>query len=148
MLWVLYCTRRIFRKILTVDLLQTVGLIRWPLTYRYPANTKRSPDVGSILGHRLRRRPNINPANMVSHFLLNNGMVLMRPEIVLANYEKWWRNILMVQYWWTWTGHRTRESHDVAATLNQRQWRWFNVAATSCAPWGRDKPLPFLSFTP
>ena len=25
--------------------------------------------------------------------------------------------------------------HDVVATLNQRHWRWFNVAATSCARW-------------
>ena len=25
--------------------------------------------------------------------------------------------------------------HDVVATLNQRQWRWFNVATTSCPQW-------------
>ena len=25
---------------------------------------------------------------------------------------------------------------DVVATLNQRHWRWFNVATTSCAKWG------------
>ena len=30
-------------------------------------------------------------------------------------------------------GIRTRRAHDVAATLNQRRRRWFDVAATSCA---------------
>ena len=32
--------------------------------------------------------------------------------------------------------------HDVVATLNQRHWRWFNVATTSCDQWERfGKPL-------
>ena len=26
-------------------------------------------------------------------------------------------------------------AHDVVATLNQRHWRWFNVATTSCPQW-------------
>ena len=26
-------------------------------------------------------------------------------------------------------------THNVVTTLNQRQWRWFNVATTSCAQW-------------
>ena len=26
-------------------------------------------------------------------------------------------------------------AHDVVATLNQRNWRWYNVAITSCAQW-------------
>ena len=26
-------------------------------------------------------------------------------------------------------------AHDVVATLNQRQWRWFNVTTTSCVQW-------------
>ena len=29
-------------------------------------------------------------------------------------------------------------AHHVTATLNQRQWRWFNVAATSFAQWGNN----------
>ena len=29
----------------------------------------------------------------------------------------------------------THWAHDVAAMLNQRHWRWFNVAITSCAKW-------------
>ena len=29
----------------------------------------------------------------------------------------------------------THRAHDVVATLNQRQRRWFNVATTSCARW-------------
>ena len=29
----------------------------------------------------------------------------------------------------------TQWAHDVVATLNQRHWRWFNVATTSCAQW-------------
>ena len=29
----------------------------------------------------------------------------------------------------------THWAHDVAATLNQRQWRWFIVTTTSCAQW-------------
>ena len=28
-------------------------------------------------------------------------------------------------------------AHGGVATLKQRQWRWFNVATTSCAPWRR-----------
>ena len=29
----------------------------------------------------------------------------------------------------------SHSAHDVVATLNQRHWRWFNVATTSCAQW-------------
>ena len=29
----------------------------------------------------------------------------------------------------------THWTHDVVATLNQRRWRWFNVATMSCAQW-------------
>ena len=29
----------------------------------------------------------------------------------------------------------THWAHDVVATLNQRQWRWFNVATTCCGQW-------------
>ena len=29
----------------------------------------------------------------------------------------------------------SRWAHDVVATLNQRRWRWFNVARTSCVQW-------------
>ena len=41
------------------------------------------------------------------------------------------------------SGH-THRRYDVAATLNQHQWRWFNVTITSCAQWTvlsfKDKP--------
>ena len=30
---------------------------------------------------------------------------------------------------------RAHWAHDVIATLNQRHWRWFDVAITSCARW-------------
>ena len=29
----------------------------------------------------------------------------------------------------------SHRAHDVVPTLNQRHWRWFNVATTSCAQW-------------
>ena len=32
-------------------------------------------------------------------------------------------------------GLHTHLAHDVLAPLNQRRWRWFNVATTSCAQW-------------
>ena len=35
----------------------------------------------------------------------------------------------------TYVGGLPHWAHDVSATLNQRQWRWFNVAITSCAKW-------------
>ena len=40
-----------------------------------------------------------------------------------------WAELMIAPYW----------AHDVVATLNQRLWRWFNVATTSCAQqgWGR-----------
>ena len=31
--------------------------------------------------------------------------------------------------------------HDVVSTLNQRQWRWFSVSATSCALWDHTASL-------
>ena len=43
------------------------------------------------------------------------------------------------------TKHTIYWAHDVAATLNQRQWRWFNVAATSCAKWDTLLPGIFCS---
>ena len=30
---------------------------------------------------------------------------------------------------------QTHWAHDVVTTLNQRQWRWFNVVTTSCVRW-------------
>ena len=33
------------------------------------------------------------------------------------------------------TSRQSHWAHDVIATLNQPQWRWFNVAITSCAQW-------------
>ena len=41
--------------------------------------------------------------------------------IVITAYSKM-TTILYFSHW----------AHDVVATLNQRQWRWFNVATTSC----------------
>ena len=36
-------------------------------------------------------------------------------------------------------------AHDVVATLNQRHWRWFNVATTSCDQWGFTKALHYIT---
>ena len=36
---------------------------------------------------------------------------------------------------WYSTSYSCHTTHGVAVTLNRRQWRWFNVATTSCAQW-------------
>ena len=38
----------------------------------------------------------------------------------------------------SYTAYTSHRAHDVVATLNQRQRRWFNVATTSCAQWDAD----------
>ena len=50
-----------------------------------------------------------------------------------------WVELMIAPYW----------AHDVVATLNQRLWRWFNVATTSCAQqgWGRLQLLITIMIT-
>ena len=64
--------------------------------------------------------------------MLNSNEVRLRSSVNKSNQN------LNLTHW----------AHDVFATLNQRQWRWFNAAKTSCAQWvGTPPSYPMIKQT-
>ena len=51
------------------------------------------------------------------------------PRELKNNWSIGWHRLIY------WTKNLSHWPHDVVTTLNQRQWRWFNFATTSCAQW-------------